>query len=177
MIVVVGQSGQSAGPAVARAAAAAGGTVELVTRVADDASGDRLLHALAAAGVGHVATLRQPAPATDLDPADLDLALRYLTDLTVIVLADPTTAGLMGVASEAAAWSRASLVAVVAAGGADLDALPDDAIILEAPGSDPDGAFHALVGGLAARLDAGVDPARAFADTMTGDARWTKVGD
>ena len=73
---------------IARSAAAAGGRVELVARVADDPSGDRQLHGLTDARVGHVATLRQPSGSevTALDAGDVELALRYLSDATTIVL-------------------------------------------------------------------------------------------
>ena len=90
MIVVVGglgwRQGDPAGPAgraceVALAAVAAGAQVEIVARAGDDATGDALMLALARAGIGHVAVLRDPShptpilPAlgtvTDDDPADL----------------------------------------------------------------------------------------------------------
>ena len=91
MIVVVGglgwRQGDPAGPAgraceVALAAAAAGAQVEIVARAGDDATGDALMLALARAGIGHVAVLRDPSHptpilagrwerCTDDDPADL----------------------------------------------------------------------------------------------------------
>src|SRR4029453_11268758 len=49
---------------IAAAAATAGSTVELVGRVGEDADGEALVLALARAGVGHVALLRDPARAT-----------------------------------------------------------------------------------------------------------------
>ena len=52
---------------IAIAAAGAGARVELVGRAGDDDAGDRLLIALAAAGVGHVALLRDPARGTVLE--------------------------------------------------------------------------------------------------------------
>lgn len=72
--------GRAAGTAVdvARAAVADGARVELVGRVGDDPTGDALLLDLAAAGVGHVAVLRDPARATPMlgvstdDPLDED---------------------------------------------------------------------------------------------------------
>ncbi len=48
-------------PAIAVAAAAAGARVELISKAGDDPAGDAVLLALAAAGVGHVATLRDPS--------------------------------------------------------------------------------------------------------------------
>jgi hypothetical protein len=59
------------------AAAGRGAAVEIVGRVGDDRAGDSLLIALARAGVGHAAVLRDPvvstpimAPSQDLDPVD-----------------------------------------------------------------------------------------------------------
>lgn len=79
MIVVIGavvarEVGQGVAPGglasgVALAAAAADARVELVARIGDDPAGDAVLLAFAAAGVGHVATLRDPARAT---PIELD---------------------------------------------------------------------------------------------------------
>ena len=73
MIVIVGNPAwRAAEPpapagracAIAVAAAAHGSTVELVGRTGDDPPGDALMLALARAGVGHVAILRDPARAT-----------------------------------------------------------------------------------------------------------------
>ena len=65
-------------PEIAAAAAAAGARVELISKAGDDPAGDAVLIALARAGVGHVATLRDPARLTPVrslpneptDPAD-----------------------------------------------------------------------------------------------------------
>jgi len=51
---------------IALAAATAGSQVELVGRTGDDPAGDALLLALAHAGVGHVAMLRDPARPTPI---------------------------------------------------------------------------------------------------------------
>ncbi len=79
MIVIVGNPAwRAADPAVpagracevAVAAAARGRRVELLGRAGDDAAGDALLLALAQAGVGHVAVLRDPArPTPIVEPA------------------------------------------------------------------------------------------------------------
>lgn len=71
MIVVIGALGlrgnieepapDGLAPAIACAAAAAGARVELISKAGDDPAGDAVLLALARAGVGHVATLRDPA--------------------------------------------------------------------------------------------------------------------
>ena len=117
------------GSTIARAAATAGSAVQVVGRVGEDAAGDAVLLDLAAAGVGHVAILREPgrptpalppepgkSPSPDgpalgealiadaaddvdaadpelstaglsVDAADLELALRYVPDYRVLVLA------------------------------------------------------------------------------------------
>ena len=120
------------GPAAAAAlaAATAGSTVQLVARVADDPDGDAMLLHLAGAGVSHVATLRQPAAAGApvLEAADLELALRYLSDVGVLVLASPDP-GLTAVAVEAAAWNHAALVVL----------LPHGADVPDGPPSGCDG--------------------------------------
>jgi hypothetical protein len=76
MIVVVGtpawQLAEPARPAgltceIALAAAEGGASVELVGRTGDDPASDALVLALAQAGVGHVALLRDPARPTRLD--------------------------------------------------------------------------------------------------------------
>lgn len=204
MIVVIGHPvlrapglGNGAdGPAarIAIRAAAAGRAVELVGKVGDDPDGDRLLLALAEAGVGHVALLRDPArrtpvvtadapdpddegptddadPTTDnplrpiieppdsaawptLEPADVELALRYLTDYRVIVVAEPGRPDLVEVAAAAAGYGEAALIVLTAPGGDG----PRGATVIEQPDADPDGAFATLVGTLAADLDAGALP-------------------
>ena len=82
MIVVIGAVfGRGAGAelapgglaaGIALAAAAEESRVELVARIGDDSPGDALLLAIAAAGVGHVATLRDPARSTPIVAADED---------------------------------------------------------------------------------------------------------
>jgi ribokinase len=164
----------------AAAAAAAGRAVQLVGQVGDDPDGDALVLALAQAGIGHVAVRREPArrtpvlvaePADDdesetpiptivppdaadrptLDPADVDLALRYLTDYRVVVVAEPLPPAVVDVAAAAAAYAGAQLVVAVAPGGDG----PPFATVVEAPATDPEGAFATFLGTLAAELDAG----------------------
>jgi hypothetical protein len=163
---------------VALSAAAAGASVQLVARVVDDASGDAMLQHLTDGGVAHVATLRQPATADGpvLDAADLELALRYLTNVGVLVLTDDDPA-LTRVAVEAADWNHAALVVLLAAGAAVPADLPSTATVLTVPASDPDGAFGSLVGAYAAALDRGVDAATAFRTTITEAGAWSPVSD
>lgn len=164
MIVVVGRLDQPRTALVAHGATARGARVEVVATAAPGAVGDRHLAELAAVGVGHAAVLRTPA--ASLGPADLELALRYLPDIGVVVVADDAAA-LGATAAAAAAWSGARLVLVATTDAADetpttgvADVVP---IVLEAPASDPDGAFAGLVGALAVGLDGGADAAGAWA--------------
>jgi hypothetical protein len=55
-------------PAIACAAAASGARVELISKAGDDPAGDAVLLRLAQAGVGHVATLRDPSRHTPVRP-------------------------------------------------------------------------------------------------------------
>jgi hypothetical protein len=209
MIVVVGppawRGGEPGRPAgrtceIVLAAAGAGARAELVGRVGDDPPGDRLLIALALAGVGHAAVLRDPTrptpvldatperepepedafaeaddasadapPATlagpRLQPADVALGLQYLTAFGVLVVADDAPPEVLPVCVEGAAFAGASLVVLVREGSAPPPDLPSAATVLEAPARD-DGAFGALVGLYAARLDAGDDPAQAFSAAL-----------
>jgi hypothetical protein len=126
----------------------------------------------APAGAG---TAPPPDPADDaavLDAADVDLALRYLTDFGVVVVADPVSADVFQVVTAAAAWAGARTIVVVPAGEVEPAGLPPDAIVFEAPDIDLDGAFAALVGAFAAALDDGGDPAAAFRSTVD-EAGWT----
>jgi hypothetical protein len=133
---------------------------ELVGIVAPDPPGDRLLAGLSEAGVGHAAVMRDRP--RDLEPADLELALRYLPDVRAVVIVRPA-GPLLSAAAAAASWSGASLVVV-----ADPDRPPPadpSAIVLQAPRHDPDGAFAGVVAALAARLDGGADPTEAWRTT------------
>lgn len=149
------------------AAGGAGASVQVIGVVPDDPDGDRRLLELATAGIGHAAVLR--GPARDLDPADVDLALRYLPDVRVVVTLGLASA-VLEVAGQRAGWAGATLIAIgdgSADDGGDSTGvdLPEDAILLDPPATDPDGTFAGFVGTLAARLDAGATPADAWAAT------------
>ena len=94
MIVVIGDpvlrpaglgapsAADGAAPAIARACAQAGATVQLAGKVGDDPAGDEILLTLNRDGIGHVALLRDAgtvtpvgAPATSTIAADDDAAL------------------------------------------------------------------------------------------------------
>lgn len=200
MIVVVGvpawRAAEPAVPAgracgITLAAARTGARVELVGRVGDDAAGDALLIALAQAGVGHVAMLRDPfrptpivepatpeeeTPSADpapvgaaidpdtaprLEAADVALALGYLPAIDVLVVSDDAPPDVRPASVEGARFMGARLVLALRPGeDAPLD-LPPDATVLVAPDEDGD-AFAALLGRLAAALDAGGEPEAAF---------------
>ena len=187
---------------VALAAAERGAAVELIGRAGDDPAGDAMLLALAGAHVGHVAVLRDPARPTPiiaasaeddpsvtdadavatptpsivsgpiLEPADVSLGLRYLPAYDVIVVTDDVAAEVIPVAAEAAEFASAHLVVLVGEGSAPPEGLPADALVLQAPADDPDGAFATLVGAYAAALVAGEAPADAF--TAARGASWER---
>ena len=117
-----------------------------------------------------------PAAWTALDAADLDLALRYLAEYAVLVLADPAGPEIVGVAAEAAGYAGARLVVVVRPGEAVPDGLAPDVIVFEAPDTDPDGVFGSFVGSFAAALDDGDEPAAAFRSSIEADG-WTTSPD
>jgi hypothetical protein len=179
------------------AAAARGAVVQLVGKVGEDPDGEALVLALARGRVGHVAVQRDPAHPTPravdpddtpdadevtvppgspssgltLDAADVELALRYLTEFRVVVLADELEPSSVRVAADATGWSNATLIAVVGEGRPVPGDLPSDAIVLGAPVDDAAGAFDRLVGELAAAIDAGADAQAAFRE-LTGSAGW-----
>jgi sugar/nucleoside kinase (ribokinase family) len=198
MIVVVGTPAwrdfEPPGPAglaceIAVAAATRGRQVELVGRIGDDAPGDGLVIALAHAGVGHAAILRDPTkptpvltppaepedPATDpgaavdpyasaprLEPADVSLALSYLTAFAVLVVTDDVPASALPAALDGAAFAGAHVVLLLAPGAPAPEGLPPASTVLGVPDAAEAGAFATVVGVYAEGLDAGLDPGRAF---------------
>lgn len=194
MIVVVGRPSVADGPSgpipaglaarISIAAAKAGGRVELAGSVGDDDLGDSVAVGLARAGIGHAALQRIPSAATPregsatepprLDARDLDLALRYLSDYRVVVVADPLPAELEEIVVEAAAFAGAAIVAIVPAGGRTGAAFAATATVLEAP-EDAAAPFAELVGRYATALAAGTAPAEAFAGATRG-AGWDPAG-
>lgn len=183
---------------IATTAAERGRAVQLVGTAGEDEAGDQVVLALARAGVGHVALLRkagqrtpaladqatEPAEAvmdpleeptkratvgaSSLDAGDVDLALRYLPDMAVLVLAEPSTPETVAVVAQAAQWSDARLIVVVG-DSTPPHGLPEDAIVFEAPPDDPDGEFARLVGSFAAALDEGDEPGEAFRATVASE--------
>jgi pfkB family carbohydrate kinase len=205
VIVVIGPVvGQRRGPdgvepagltaGVAMAAAVAGNSVEMVTRVGDDPPGDAVVLALARSGVKHVATIRDAGRRTPvlpdetdhvdpgaearqpdtlaaddgepplLDAADVGLALRYLSDYRVIVLIHPKDQAVVAEASAAAGWAGAHLVLVITDDDPDGE-VPDGTLVITAH-HEAEG-VPALLGRYAAAVDRGEDVAAAYA-ALTG---------
>ena len=191
MILIVGRPGLDAQDGldrfagrIAAAAAAAGGRVELVGSVGDDADGERVALALGQARVGHAALLRDPAGATPraggpggplprLDESDVQLGLSYLVDCRVLVLAEPVEEPVTQVVVDAARYQGAQLVVLVESGQPPPVLLDEDATVLERPQSD-EGAFAALVGRYAVALAEGTEPAQAWQSAVRG-AGWEPV--
>lgn len=177
MIVVGIVERERPGPvlAVARLAAAAGARVEVVGVVPPDEAGERITLQLAQAGVGH-ATITRSAVA-ETEPADLDLALRYLPDVRAVVLLRPP-ARLVPTATALASWSGAALVLVdgptvddaTSAGPSGAEGGPP-VIELEGPSDgDPDETFAGFVAALVVRLDAGDEPSAAWSAALATSA-------
>jgi len=168
-VIVVGILGAdgAAVPEIARRAAATGARTEVVGAAPIGAAGDRLLLRLATAGVGHATVTRGTTRAEPpIEPADLDLALRYLPEIRAIVLVAPPPT-LLATAASAAGFTAATLVVVGPVDALALDAIATPGpIVLDPPAHDPDGAFAGLVAALAVRLDAGDPPAAAWATTL-----------
>jgi hypothetical protein len=113
-----------------------------------------------------------PPDVPGLDAGDIELALRYLTDYRVIVVAQPLDDAAMAAAVSAGTWSNAALVVLVPAGRQPPADLPDTATVFETPPDDADETFAGMVGRYAAALDRGEDPATAFA-AVTSDSGWS----
>ena len=202
---------------VAHGATAGGAQVELVGKVGDDPAGDALLLALADAGIGHVAILRDPSrrtpvapiatgddeamlrdeddddgneiaapvasasvgvsdePVPTIDAGDLDLALRYLPDHTVVVVAERLGADALAVVAADCSYVAAALVLIIEPRSEPLET-PPGATLLEAPRSDPDGVFGRTVGRFAAALDRGSSGAQALAEATAGSGWQSTAG-
>ncbi|MFI5258107.1 MAG: PfkB family carbohydrate kinase [Candidatus Limnocylindrales bacterium] len=109
-----------------------------------------------------------------LEAADVELALRYLPQAGVIVLADPLPESAVAAGAEGADFAAARLIVLVPA-GLTPPPLPAAATVLEAPAHD-DGSFGRLVGIFAGALDAGVEPAAAFKEAVAASG-WEAIAD
>ena len=115
-----------------------------------------------------------PAARPGLDAGDISLAMRYLAEARVVVLAEPLPELAVAAVVEGATFAGARLV-VLLSPGATPPPLPPEATLLEAPVVD-DGSFGRVVGAFAAGLDAGTEPAAAFAEAVRASG-WEAVAD
>jgi hypothetical protein len=122
----------------------------------------------APAGAAHAGGPGEPLPM--IDAGDLDLALRYLPDHTVVVVAERLDPDALAVVAADCSYVAAALVVIVEPGG-EPPGVPSGATVLEAPRSDPDGHFGHTVGRFAAALDQGTSGAEALAAAAAG-AGW-----
>ena len=117
-----------------------------------------------------------PPPAgLSVDADDLELALRYVPDYRVLVVAGDLDPAALDAVVAAVAWSGAHLVVLLPDASAT-PALPDAATVLLRPATDPDGAFAAIVAGYAVALDQGDEPRDAFAAAQRSGG-WAAVAD
>ena len=116
----------------------------------------------------------QPA-GLSVDAADLELALRYVPDYRVLVVAAELEPSALAAAVAAAAWSGAFLIAL-AGDGSSPAVLPDTATVFEPPPADLDGAFASMVAAYAVALDEGTAPVAAFAAAQRAGG-WAAVAD
>ena len=147
----------------ALALTASGEPVEMVSKVGVDAAGEALITQLAAAGIGYVALIRDGARSTsvdgasplEMDAADLQLALRYLTSFDAVLLVDPADDSVVATVLDACTYVGARLVVTRPAGstpagvptGERGDAPPP--LEVERPAGDPAAVTDLLVALLA----------------------------
>lgn len=122
---------------------------------------------------GHRPALDVDEGGPRLEPADVELGLRYLSAFDVLVVDDDAPIDVLPACLEAAAFAGARLVVLVRSPGGAPDGLPEDATVLVAPEEEGE-AFPRLVGRYAAALDAGSGPEAAFA-AVAGDG-WERPG-
>jgi len=115
----------------------------------------------------------QPRPT--IDAGDLDLALRYLPDHSVLVIAEAIDADGLKVVWADAAYGGANVVIIVET-SEEIAGFPAGVTVLEAPRDDPDGVFGRTVGRFAAALDEGRPGPEALAQATQGDG-WLPAGD
>jgi hypothetical protein len=173
---------------IALTVGAAGETVEIVGSIGDDPEGDHVVVELGRAGVGHAALLRDPAartpvvgahagdrPMPQLDAADIELGLRYVSDCRVLIIAARLSPEARAAALEAAAYHSASVIMVAEPGSIDPAELGDSVTLLERPRAEEceegivvattepdDAAFAAFITAYALRLARGEAPSQAF---------------
>ena len=136
-----------------------------------ETEGDELFEA--ALRNGHRPALDVDEAGPRLEPADVELGLRYLGAFDVLVVDDNAPIDVIPACVEAAAFAGARLVVLIRSPDGAPDGLPEDTTVLVAPEEDGE-AFPRLVGRYAAALDAGSEPEAAFA-AVAGDG-WERPG-
>ncbi len=114
-----------------------------------------------------------PVTGSSLEPADLELGLRYLVEFGVVVTVEQLEPMAAAVVVDAAAYAGAHVVALTPPGVEVAPALAD-ATVLEIPPDDPDDAFARLVGAYAVALDDGTEPGEAFRMAAEGSG-WERA--
>ena len=95
-----------------------------------------------------------PDAAPEIDGADIELALRYLTEFRVIVLVEPATSAVTDVVTRATDWGESELiVATSSADGAAEDA--GRVHVMRRDSGEAEAAFADRVAALAVTLDGG----------------------
>ena len=95
-----------------------------------------------------------------LEPEDIELALLYLPDVRVIVVAEPLPGPVLEAVTDAASYLAAPVVMVTQ----DATTLPTADLVIAAPDTDPDGAFAEVLGQIGTAVDRGVPIAEALAE-------------
>lgn len=108
-----------------------------------------------------------PSARPTLEPEDVELALRYLPQARVVVVAEPVEAAVAVAIAAGAGFASTEVVAVVTSATGTPDAL-STATVFAAPEDDPDEAFARVVASYAVALDAGREPREAFAAAVSG---------
>jgi len=112
-----------------------------------------------------------PSDAPSLEAADVELALRYLTDYRVLAVVQSDD-GVLERAIAAADWAGAHLVVVSDAGSGPPASLPPDSVVLSLAENEPDGSmFGWRLGAYLAAVDGGTDPPDAFQSLVLGEDR------
>jgi hypothetical protein len=105
-----------------------------------------------------------PAARPGLDADDVQLALRYLSDYRVVLVAEPQPDDIVAVVADAAAYAGAALL--VAVGPGWTGEAPDGALVVEADTADPDSRLAELLGAVAARVDHGTAADQALREVL-----------
>jgi hypothetical protein len=105
-----------------------------------------------------------PAARPGLDAADVQLALHYLSDYRVVLVAEPQPDEIVSVIADAAAYTGATLL--VAVGPGWRGTMPDGALVVEADTSDPESRLADLLGAIAARVEQGATADEAMREVL-----------